>query len=66
MKLSINYFGCSAPCSAGSYKTNNRCEECMENTYSGPGAFSCDECPDGMISAAGSTSKDACYSGKYS
>ena len=37
----------------------------MENTYSGPGAYSCVECPDGMISAAGSTSKDACYSGKY-
>ena len=44
--------------------TENGCEQCGENTYSGAGASSCTSCPDDMISAAGSTSKLDCNFGK--
>ena len=44
--------------------TENGCQQCGENTYSGAGASSCTSCPDGMISAAGSTSEADCYGGE--
>ena len=44
--------------------TENGCQQCGENTYSGAGASSCTSCPDGKISAAGSTSEDDCHGGK--
>ena len=43
--------------------TENGCQQCGENTYSGAGASSCTSCPDGMISAAGSTSESDCFYG---
>ena len=43
--------------------TENGCEQCKENTYSGAGASSCTSCPDGKISAAGSTSEADCEYG---
>ena len=43
--------------------TENGCEQCGENTYSGAGASSCTSCPDDMISAAGSTSEADCEYG---
>ena len=43
--------------------TENRCQQCGENTYSGAGASSCTSCPDDMISAAGSTSEADCEYG---
>ena len=46
--------------------TENGCQQCGENTYSGAGASSCTSCPDGMISAAGSTSEADCeYGNKF-
>ena len=54
----------TAPCSAGSYMTASGCQQCGENTYSGPGASSCTSCPDGKLSSAGSTSEDDCEYGK--
>ena len=46
--------------------TENGCEQCGENTYSGAGASSCTSCPDDMISAAGSTSEADCeYGNKF-
>ena len=44
--------------------TENGCQQCGENTYSGAGASSCTSCPDGKISAAGSTSEADCAYGK--
>ena len=44
--------------------TENGCQQCGENTYSGDGASSCTSCPDGKISAAGSTSEADCAYGK--
>ena len=43
--------------------TENGCQQCGENTYSGAGASSCTSCPDDMISAAGSTSEGDCEYG---
>ena len=43
--------------------TEDGCQQCGENTYSGDGAESCTSCPDGMISAAGSTSEADCEYG---
>ena len=43
--------------------TENGCQQCGENTFSGDGASSCTSCPDGMISAAGSGSDEDCYEG---
>ena len=43
--------------------TENGCQQCGENTYSGDGASSCTSCPDDMISAAGSTSEADCEYG---
>ena len=43
--------------------TENGCQQCEENTYSGAGASSCTSCPDNMISAAGSTSEGDCEYG---
>merc|ERR1712176_1160616 len=40
--------------------TENGCQQCGENTFSGDGASSCTSCPDGMVPAAGSTSEDDC------
>ena len=45
--------------------TENGCEQCGENTYSGAGASSCTSCPDDMISAAGSTSEADCEYGRF-
>ena len=55
----------SAPCSAGDYMTENGCQQCGENTFSGAGASSCTSCPDGMISPAGSTSEADCEYGRF-
>ena len=44
--------------------TEEGCQQCEENTYSGAGASSCTSCPDDMISAAGSTSEADCYEGR--
>ena len=44
--------------------TENGCQQCEENTYSGAGASSCTSCPDGKISAAGSTSEADCAYGE--
>ncbi|KAL5246914.1 hypothetical protein ACHWQZ_G018950 [Mnemiopsis leidyi] len=49
-----------APCIAGDYMTESGCQQCEENTYSGPGAEACTSCPDGKVSAAGSTLIDDC------
>ena len=54
----------AAPCSAGSYMTESGCQQCGENTFSGPGASSCTSCPDDKIAPAVSTSEDDCYYGK--
>ena len=43
--------------------TENGCQQCGQNTYSGAGASSCTSCPDDMISAAGSTSDSDCFYG---
>ena len=61
-----NKFVISAPCSAGDYMTENGCEQCKENTYSGAGASSCTSCAEGKISAAGSTSEADCAYGRNS
>ena len=45
--------------------TENGCEQCGVNTYSGAGASSCTSCPDDMISAAGSTSEADCEYGRF-
>ena len=45
--------------------TENGCEQCGENTYSGAGASSCTSCPDDIISAAGSTSEADCEYGRF-
>ena len=45
--------------------TENGCQQCGENTYSGDGASSCTSCPDDMISAAGSTSEADCEYGRF-
>ena len=45
--------------------TENGCQQCGENTYSGAGASSCTSCPDGMISPAGSTSEEDCEYGRF-
>ena len=52
-------------CSAGDYMTENGCQQCGENTYSGDGASACISCPDDMISAAGSTSEADCEYGRF-
>ena len=44
--------------------TESGCQQCGENTFSGPGASSCTSCPDDKITSAGSTSEDDCYHGK--
>ena len=54
----------SAPCKAGYYMTNSGCQQCGENTFSGPGASSCTSCPDGKVSAAGSKSATDCHHDK--
>ena len=56
-------FNNSEPCSAGYYMTDNGCQQCEENTFSGEGASSCTSCPDGKVSAAGSTSVNDCEYG---
>ena len=43
--------------------TESGCQQCEENTYSGPGAESCTSCPDGKVSAAGSALIDDCVYG---
>ena len=46
--------------------TYNGCQQCRENTYSGPGASFCTSCPGDRISGAGSTSEEDCnYGEKY-
>ena len=60
-----NFPHVSAPCMAGEYMAENKCQQCGENTYSGAGASSCTSCPDGMTSAAGSISEDDCQYGRY-
>ncbi|KAL5246916.1 hypothetical protein ACHWQZ_G018950 [Mnemiopsis leidyi] len=58
---STSVFDCHyAPCIAGDYMTESGCQQCEENTYSGPGAEACTSCPDGKVSAAGSTLIDDC------
>ena len=44
--------------------TDNGCQQCGKNAYSGDGAESCTSCPDGKISDAGSTSEADCEYGK--
>ena len=44
--------------------TDEGCEECGENMYSGAGADSCTSCPGDKIAPAGSTAEDQCYYGK--
>ena len=44
--------------------TENGCQQCGENTYSGAGASECTDCPDKKISGAGSTSEADCEDGK--
>ena len=44
--------------------TENGCQQCGENTYSGDGAESCTSCPEGGFSPAGSTSESDCGPGK--
>ena len=44
--------------------TENGCQQCGENTYSGAGASECTDCPDNKISDAGSTSEADCENGK--
>ena len=44
--------------------TENGCQQCGENTYSGAGASECTSCPDNKISGAGSTSEADCEDGK--
>ena len=44
--------------------TESGCQQCGENTFSGPGASSCTSCPDDKIAPAVSTSEDDCYYGK--
>jgi hypothetical protein len=44
--------------------TADGCQQCGENTYSGPGASSCTSCPGDRISGAGSTSEEDCYYGE--
>ena len=44
--------------------TESECQQCEENTFSGPGSSSCTSCPEDKISPAGSTSQDDCYHGK--
>ena len=44
--------------------TENGCQQCGENTYSGAGASECTDCPDDKISDAGSTSEADCEDGK--
>ena len=44
--------------------TESGCQQCGENTFSGPGASSCTKCPDENISPAGSTSQGDCHYGK--
>ena len=44
--------------------TENGCQQCGENTYSGAGASECTDCPDNKISDAGSTSEADCEDGK--
>ena len=44
--------------------TENGCQQCGENTYSGAGASECTSCPDNKISDAGSTSEADCEDGK--
>ena len=44
--------------------TENGCQQCGKNTYSGDGAESCASCPDGKISDAGSTTEADCEYGK--
>ena len=46
--------------------TESGCQQCEENTYSGPGAEACTSCPDGKVSAAGSTLIDDCDFGECS
>ena len=57
-----NFPHVSAPCMAGEYMAENKCQQCGENTYSGAGASSCTSCPKNNISAAGSTSEVDCKS----
>ena len=44
--------------------TEDGCQQCGEDTYSGDEATECTSCPDGMTSDAGSTSKSDCKGGK--
>ena len=44
--------------------TDSGCQQCEENTFSGPGASSCTSCPEGKLSAAGSALSDDCEYGK--
>ena len=37
------------------------CQQCYNDTYSGPAASSCIKCPTGKISNAGSTNESDCY-----
>ena len=54
----------SEVCPPGYYKTENGCQQCGENTFSGWGADSCTKCPDGKVSDAGSSSITDCELGK--
>ena len=45
--------------------TDNECELCQENTYSGAGASFCTSCPYDGVSEAGSSSIDDCKYGMY-
>ena len=44
--------------------TDNGCQKCGENTFSGDGASACTSCPKGKVSAPGSRSIDDCIHGK--
>ena len=53
-----------ADCAAGNFMTDNGCQQCGANTYSGDAADSCTDCPDGKISDPGSTTIQNCQYGK--
>ena len=44
--------------------TENGCQQCEANTYSGASADFCIPCPEGKISPPGSTSEADCEFGK--
>ena len=44
--------------------TENGCQQCGENTFSGARASSCISCPGDMVSVAGSSSKTDCNFGE--